>query len=142
MQKNRFIISALAGGVSLFILGFLIYGTFLMDFMNANTGVDSDVLAKVYKPMEQMNWSYMIISNLAAGLMLACIMQWANASSFMAGLRMAGLIGLLMGISMDFSFLSFSNLHTMKSSIADIIGGTVLYAISGGVIAWIQSMKK
>ena len=69
MTNNKTLIGGLAGGVAFFLLGWLIYGILLMDYYAANTNQCA------MRPMTDMVMWAMIVSNLAAGLLVATILS-------------------------------------------------------------------
>lgn len=137
MNSNKIIISGIAGGVAYFLLGWLIYGIVLSDFMAANGN------QCIMRPMEQMIWWAMIVSNIAGGLLLAFILSWANCSSVASGVRIGAIIGLLLGISIDLSFYSMSTLYlNMTGVIVDIAVTVFMMAAIAAVVAWVMGMGK
>ena len=52
-----------------FLLGWLVYGVLFMDYMNANYNQCA------MKPMEEMVWWALILSNFASGFLLAIIFR-------------------------------------------------------------------
>jgi hypothetical protein len=137
MKTNKILLGGLAGGVTFFLLGWLVYGILLMNFTQANFNQCS------MRPIEEMIWWSLILSNLAYGLLLSVICNWSNATKFMDGARIGGIIGLLMGLSIDLSFYSMSTMYSNFTAImVDVIVSTVMTAIVGGVVAWILGMGK
>jgi len=89
------------------------------------------------RPMEEMTWWAMILSNLCWGLVIALILSWANISDFMGGLKAAAMVGLLICASFDLSFYAMSTMFSNSTAmIADIAVGTFMNAVGGGVIGW------
>ena len=137
MKNNKYFLAAIAGAVAFFLLGWLIYGVALMDFMAQHSGLSAEVQAQFNKPMDQMIWWAMIVSNLAAGFLIATILAWGNITTAAGGAKAGATIGLLMSMSYDFGFYGFSNMFTMTSLFADIAAGVVMSAIGGAVVAWV-----
>ena len=137
MKTNKILFGALAGGVALFLLGWVIYGILLMDYSMANYNQCMN------RPMMEMVWWAMIASNLALGFLLATIFSWSNTTGAMAGAKTAGIIGLLLGISMDLGFYSMTTMYASLSVIlVDVIAYIVYLAIAGAVIAWVMGRVK
>jgi hypothetical protein len=137
MKTSRFIIAGISGAIALFLLGWLIYGIILMDFMNAHSPITKEVMSKVYRPMEEMLWLPLIISNLALSFLITTVYQWSKFSSIGGGALTGAVIALLMGISIDFSFFSMTYLYSKTNILTDIIAGMVMMTIAGIVISLI-----
>jgi hypothetical protein len=125
------------GGICYFILGWLVYGILLMDYFSANINQCAN------KPMEEMVWWAIIVSNLAAALFLTLIMHWRNAKGIYDGLATGAIFGSLFTVIIDFSFWSMT---TMYSSITTILIETVVsagvYAVVGMVIVLTWGKEK
>lgn len=129
MDLKKFSLGTLAGGVAFFVLGFLIYGVALADFMASNAGTATGVTKE---PMEM--WA-LILGNLAyAALLTYIFMQWANISTFATGAKAGAIIGLLVAVYFDFLTYSMMNLSNMTGLIVDIVVFTIISALVGGVV--------
>ena len=85
----------------------------------------------------------MIVSNLAAGLLVATILSWSNTSGMMAGAKIGAIVGLLVAVWMDFNFYSMSTMYSGLNPIfVDILVSAVYFALGGGIIAWVMGMIK
>jgi hypothetical protein len=127
----------LFGGICYFLLGWLVYGILLMDYFTANINQCAN------RPMDEMVWWAMIVSNLAATLLLTLIMHWRNARGIYDGLVTGAIFGALFTAIIDFSFWSMT---TMYSSIATIIVETLVstgfFAVVGVVIVLTWGKEK
>ncbi|MBX2927048.1 MAG: hypothetical protein KF852_04370 [Saprospiraceae bacterium] len=140
MRLNKILIAALAGTVVFFLLGWLVWGIVLRDFMAANY-VSSGIL-KADKDM--ILWA-MVLGNFAAAFLLAFIFDfWANISTFVTGAKAGALIFGLIAVSMDLVWYASANILNLNGTIADIIASTVVGAIVGGVIGLVlgRGVKK
>ena len=137
MKTNKILLGGIAGGVSFFLLGWLIYGVLLMNFTMANYNQCS------MRPMEEMVWWAMILSNLAFGFLLSLICSWSNTTRLIDGAKVGAIIGLLLALSIDLSFYSMSTMFSnLKAIFVDIIAYTVMTAIVGAVVGWVLGMGK
>lgn len=135
MQTKKLLVSGFAGGVVLFILGWLIYGMLLMNFFTQNAGTATGV----NKNMEEMNMGMIFLGNLAWGFLLALIVgKWAKAKDFSSGLQIGLLIGFLLGTGYDLLTFGTTHIMNMTATITDIIVGTVMFGITAGVIGIIN----
>ena len=88
MNTNKFIMGTLAGGITFFLVGFIIYGLALMSFFEAHAGSATGV-AKA-----DMVWWALILGNMGSAALLSYIfLKWANISSFGSGASAAAIIG-------------------------------------------------
>jgi hypothetical protein len=137
MKANKILLGGIAGGVASFFLGWIVYGMLLMDFMNANYNQCA------MKPMEEMVWWALILSNLASGFLLAVIFNWTNTRGWLAGAKIAGIVAFFMITSYDLSFYSMSTMFSgLSVVIIDILVGTVFTAIIGAIIGLVMGMGK
>ena len=127
----RVLVATLVGGITLFLLGWLIFGILLMDFFKANMHSYAGLMK------EPPNFVGLIVFNLAFAWLFAFIFDyWAKIRTFAGGLKGGALIMLPITIAIDFQYLAFMNLHLSYTPIiVDIIASTALGAIVGGVIA-------
>lgn len=125
------------GGISYFLLGWLIWGILLMDYMSANMNTCSN------RPDGEMVWWAIILSNLSAALLLTLILNWAKARSLVDGLKTGAIFGLLYAMTIDFSFWSmtttYNNITTM---IVDILVSAGVFALVGMIIVLTWGKEK
>ena len=116
------------GGITFFLLGWLVYGMLLMDFMASNTNTCA------MRPDSEMIWWAMILSNLIVGLLITLILKWSGASRPIDGIKIGALIGLLLCLAIDLSMYSMTTMYNITAIIVDAIVTTVLVGIGGLVI--------
>jgi hypothetical protein len=136
---KKLILAALAGSVIQFLLGWLIYGVLLANFMSCNTNHYDGL-------MKDMNTgSFMIlifISGLVMSFLIAFIFQrWAKFETLTKGLTGGMILGFLLALSYDLYFFASMNLMSFSAMIVDIIVNTIIIGIIGAVIAWILGFK-
>ena len=136
---KKLILATLAGSVVQFLLGWLIYGLLLANFMNSNTTHYEGL-------MKDMNTgSFMILiflSGLVMSFLITYIFQrWAKFDKFFVGLNAGFLIGFLTALSYDLYFLASMNMFSISATIVDVIANTVVVGIVGAVIAWVLGFK-
>ncbi|HLG34069.1 MAG TPA: hypothetical protein VI757_04255 [Bacteroidia bacterium] len=135
MNTKKILTGGLAGGVAFLILGGLVYGMLLKDYMAANTN------QCIMRPEEEWVWWAMIMSNLAWGFLLAIIFNWSNINTAAGGAKAAAIFGLLIGICYDMLFYSMSTMYSNLNMVCiDVLVGTVVSAIGGAVIAAVMGM--
>ena len=116
------------GGITFFLLGWLVYGLLLMDFMAANSN------ASVMRPESEMIWWAIILSNLIFALVITLILKWSGASKPMDGIKIGALIGLLFCLAIDLSMYSMTTMYNMTAIIVDAIVTTIIVGVTGLVI--------
>ncbi len=125
MNKN-FLMATIAGGVTLFVLGYLIYAVLLADFF-ANDAINP----------EPIMWAVTLGQFLSAAL-LTIILGWkgvANAKEgFHAGAIIGAVIGLAFGLMM---YGTMVGMHTIATLLGDTVVSLVVYGVGGAVIAMV-----
>ena len=83
------------GGVVMLILGWVIFAVLLGNFMEANSNTCAS------RPMEEIIWWAIILSNLILALLLTLILNWSGAKGVADGIKTGALFGLLLSLTMD-----------------------------------------
>lgn len=141
MRLNKILIGALAGTVVFFLLGYLVWGLLLRDFMTANTGSAGAVM----KADSDMIWWALVLGNFAAAFLLAFIFDfWANISTFVTGAKAGALIFGLIALFHNLVEYATANLINLPAVFVDAIATAVIGAIVGGVIGLVlgRGVKK
>ncbi len=136
MNIKKLLMGGIAGGLLYFLLGWLIYGILLMNFMNTHTGTAGNIA----RP--EAEFLYLIIGNLAMGFLMAYIFIKANINSLGNGLVTGGAIGLLMGVGYDSVMYATTTVTSKTGMAVDVASFTVMSAIVGAVVGAIIGMGK
>lgn len=132
MKIDKILIAGLVGGAVALLLGFLIFGMALSGFMEQNQGSATGVM----KDQGDFNWIAMILGHITYGLLLAVIFgRWANITTFATGAKAGAVIGFLIIFTTDMINYGSTNLLNLTGVIVDIVAGTIMTAIVGGVVA-------
>lgn len=116
------------GGISYFLLGWLVYGILLMTFLSAN-------MNQCAARPDEMIWWAIILSNFSAALLLTLFLKWFGAKGIIDGLKTGALFGFLFAATVALSSWSMTTMYTNISAlVVDIFASTVLFAIVGIVI--------
>jgi hypothetical protein len=142
MKNNKFFLAAIVGSAVFFLLGYLVFGMLLTNFLHDNSGLAKDVLDKFNRPMNEFNWGAMVLAHLAGGFMFATVAMWANARSLGAGLKVGAIIAFLMAVQVNCLFYGTSNLYSITSLCTHIIAITVILSITTGIMAMILGTGK
>ena len=138
MNSNKILIAGIAGGVVFFLLGWLVYGMLLMDFMMTNAGPGAAGMHK--DPMEM--WA-MVVANLAWGFFFAILFgRWSTGITPAQGAARGAIVGLLVALYLDMAMYSTTTIFTPNTLLADIGAMTVIAAVGGWTVAFILGMGR
>ena len=116
------------GGISYFLLGWLLYGIILMGFLSAN-------MNQCAARTDEMIWWALILSNFTAALLLTLLLKWFGAKGIVDGLKLGALFGFLYTSTVGLSSWSMTTMYSKFGAlIVDVVASTVLLAIVGMVI--------
>jgi hypothetical protein len=136
MKTNKILLGGVAGGVTFFLLGWLVYGILLSSYMTANLNQCAA------RPMTEMVWWAMILSNLALGFLLALVFTWSKIDNLKSGARVSAILGVLISASVDLGNYSMTNVYSSLSVIVvDVLVYTILLTITGIVVAKVIGTK-
>lgn len=127
MDAKKFAMASLAGGVTLFLLGFVLYGVLLSEFMEANMtpGVGKETPDMV--PL--------ILGELVLAAFLTLILsRWSGITSFGAGAKAGAVLGLLLGLGLNLEMYGTMNLSGPATIPVDTLVNAVRMGLTGGVI--------
>lgn len=136
MNIKKLLLGGIAGGITFFLLGWLIYGILLMDFMNSHPGT----VGNVNRSESEMDYLFLGLGNLLMGFLFAYIFIKANVNSLANGLIMGGVIGALMSASVNCVMYATTNITSKTAMAADVAGMTVMCAVAGAVIGLVMAM--
>ncbi len=132
MNTKQGLIGALAGGVALYVTGYLIFDLTFRGFYAANggsaTGVDR---------APQIIWA-MAVANLAyATLITFVIANRSGATSIGGGARTGAIVGFLLWMTVDFVLYASTNVANLNRTMVDPLLEIVHGGIGGAVIAMV-----
>ncbi len=132
-MNTKSIIAGVLAGVTMFFLGWLIYGILFADTMASYAGSAKDAM----RPMAEINFPFLAVANLVGGLFLAYVFSnWAKIFTFSGGVKAGAIIALFTVISFDFGMYATTNLMMLPGIGLDIVLNTVISAVAGGVAGW------
>ncbi len=138
MDIKKLFIGGITGGILYFLLGWLIYGMLLMDFMNNHQGAAGNV----QRAETEMEYLYLAIGNLAMGFMLAYVFLKGNVNSMGSGLITGGIIGALVSVGVDCTMYGTTHVISKTAMAADVAAMTVMSAIVGAIVGMVMGMGK
>lgn len=122
--------ATVAGTITIFLLGYLIFGILLAPYTNADQ-IQYAGLRKV-----PPDFLLLFLKNMVQAFLLAYIFEYlAGIRTFLGGFKVGAIIMFLVTLSFNLSLLSIMNLNNgLTPNILDLVGETVRVAIGGGVI--------
>ena len=134
-MNKQTLLAIVVGFVVSFLLGWLVYGTMLMDYMGAHS------LAGFNKTEEEMSFAGIMLGTLAMVVLFTLLLSKMGATDLKKG-AIAGLwIGFLVTLSYDSYFWAGTHLYNdMEVICVDVIASSLMNAVSGGVIGWMLGM--
>jgi hypothetical protein len=129
MTTGRFLAAALAGGLTLFVFGFLLWGILLDPFFQAHLGSATGVVK------EPMDFVALSLGQFFYAFLLATVIgKWAGVSGFGPGLRIGAVFGFLLSLSVGLTQYSMANLTDLTGTLVDPFVSAVWGGLGGGVI--------
>jgi hypothetical protein len=128
-MNTRFLLAGLAGGLTAFMFGWLLFGVLLMDVTAGNV-VPYEGLMKG----PDMEFPPLVLSNLLLGFLLAWLGLRMHITTATGGLVMGAIVGFLFYASVDLSFLAMMNFFTsVGAALFDVVANTVWTAVIAAV---------
>jgi hypothetical protein len=138
MNTGKFVIGGIIGGVAYFLLGWLIYGILLMDFMTQHA---TAAAAGVMRPEAEWPWWAMLLGNIGLGFLTSYVISKANVTGVAAGATTGAVVMFLFSFSINLMMYAQMNLTDFTAIAVDIVASTVIGAIVGAVVGWWNGRK-
>jgi hypothetical protein len=135
MNAQKLLIGTIAGGITLFAAGFIIY---VWLFGDSNIGMEPAAEGFM---LENIKFPTIILMELVYGLLLTIILIWRGVTNFSSGLSAGALIGLLIGFTFGLDLFSTTGLVNFNYVLYEAITYAVRYGLAGGVIALLIKSK-
>ena len=130
MDIKRLIIGTVVGGITLYILGYVIWDMLFAEFYAANAGSATGVVKD-----PQAIWALALGTLSYAALLTLAIETRADSATIVDGLKIGALVGFLMWFAADFIIYGVWNLSSLTTTIVDPLLELIRAGISGAVIA-------
>ena len=137
MKSNKFLLGGIVGGIAYFLLGWVVWGMLLKDFMNQHSTEGARAIMRADK---DMIWWAMIVGNLAFGFLLSFVCSKSNVKTPGGGAATGAIIGLLACIAFDTMMYSMMNMSDTTLILVDMVASIVVGSIVGAVIGWVNGM--
>ena len=139
MNIKQFSLGALAGAVTLFILGFLLYVVLLPDFMEANMGSATGVMRSDTETIMPLIFLGQLFT---ACLLTYVYLRWAGISTFVTGLKAGLVIGIFMTLGYNLVSYATTNIANLTMALVDAVLYAIVLGIAGGVIGLVLGKLK
>ena len=127
MATKNFLLASLAGGVTFFVPGYVLYGVLLHDFMVASSA------AGVVK--ETPDFGPLILSQLVFGAFLTMVLRrWPGAGTLVEGAKAGAVLVLLLGLGFSLAQYATMNLIDQVMIPVNAVVGAIRGALAGGAI--------
>lgn len=131
MFTKQNLLATVAATVTMFILGYLIWGIATASFFEAHA------ITNVMKPDEEMNLAFVFLGNLFACFGMSTLYgKWARGHhSFGEGFTFGAWIGFIIGVGMGLLWLGTSNLMDATGHGVEAVLDILFYGLVGAVIS-------
>jgi hypothetical protein len=130
MDTKKFALGTIAGGVAMFITGYLIYGLALRGFYEAN------MINNV--SLETPRFLWLILGNLGfAAFYTYIFVKWTGIKTFATGAKAGAVLGVLLGLGFSLTWYGTANLMTLTGAFVDVVVNGVMTAVVCGVIGMV-----
>ena len=128
MSAKSFVLATVAGGVTLFVLGGLLYGLLLHDFFESHSAANTMRETPIW-------WALIIGELLLAALVTLIFGRWASISTPLGGLKAGAIIGLLLAAAINFTMFAVSTVFVDPTAgVVDAVVSAIRLGIGGAVI--------
>lgn len=130
-MSKRFVVAAVAGMLTIAVVGGVLYGVVFADFFRQNT------TSSVMRTPPGFIW--IALSHIPFGILLALVIRWRSARTIRDGAASGAMLGFLMAASYDLSQYGTTTLWTLRLTLIEPFITTVMVAVAGAVIAGVWS---
>lgn len=132
-MDKKFVLATIAGGITLFILGYVFYELLLGGFFEANGGTATGVMKEA-----PVFWA-VLLGELGAAALITLVLGWTGASGAGDGFKTAATVGFLVAFSINFIIFGVMNISNLTAVIVDLPVAAIRWGIAGAVIGMMGS---
>ncbi len=133
MDTKKFALATIAGGITLFVLGYVFYEVLLAGFFEANAGTATGVMKET-----PVFWA-VLLGELGAAALITLALGWAGASGAGDGFKIAAKVGFLVAFSINFIIFGVMNISSLPAVIVDLPVAAIRWGVAGAVIGMLGS---
>ena len=134
-MRSRFIPAALAGMVTIAIVGGLLYGVVFASLFAANRGSAIGVM----KTPPDLRW--VALAHVPFAVLLTLVVRWRGKVSARGGALSGAILGLLMAASYDFSQYGSTNLWSLKLTLLEPLITMIMIGVAGAVVGTVLGWR-
>lgn len=129
MNTKQVVTGMVVGGITMFVVGYLIFVLAMGGFYEANEG-SATGLARA-----STLWWAIALGTLSLATLVTLAVGWSGAKSAGQGFRIGAIVGFLVWFGVDFILYGNLNISTINIPLVDPLLGIVRTGIGGAVIA-------
>ena len=139
MDTKRLVIGTLTGGITMYLVGYLIWGLALVNFFAANAGSATGVARET-----SLIWATVLGTLSLAALVTLAVESGAGSSTILDGFKIGAIVGFLVWFGVDFIHYGVMDVRNLTATIVDPLLEIVRTGIGGAVIAAVlgRSVKR
>ena len=130
-MNTKTFVSGLAGGVVLFLAGYVVYGLLLMDYFTSNM---TSYPGLMKEPMEL--WA-IGLGNIILGILLAYILNLGGIRSASRGASIGAFTFFLIALGINMIMYAQLNMYNLQLYVVDAVCMAILGALAGAVTGWL-----
>ena len=134
-MSKYFVAAAVAGMLTIAILGSLLYGVVFPSLFRANMGSAVGVMKS------PPDFAWIGLSHVPFGILLTLVVSWRGVLTARGGVVAGGTLGFLMAASYDLAQYGTTNLWTLKLTLIEPFITMVMVAGAGAVVAAVLSRQ-
>ena len=134
-MDKRFMLAALAGMLTIAVVGGLLYGVVFSSFFKANI-LDLSVMRS------PPGFAWIALSHVPFGILLVLAVSWRGELSMRGGAVTGGLVGFLMAASYDLSQFGTLRHWTLQLTLVEPFMAMAMVATAGAVVGAILRTPK
>ena len=130
MDTKQLMIGTLVGGITMYLVGYLIWDLAFAGFFAANAGSATGVVRD-----PQLIWAVVLGTLSLAALITLAVGSRTGSSTIGAGFKIGAIVGFLVWFGVDFILFGVWNVSNLTATIVDPLLEIVRSGIGGAVIA-------
>jgi hypothetical protein len=130
VNTKQWVVGTIAGGIVLFVLGYVFFDLLLGDFYAANSGSATGVMREA-----PVFWAVGVGAIAYTVLVLYALRSQGASVSMASGMKAGAIVGCLIWLCADFTLYGISNINTLTLAIVDPLVELVRGGITGAAVA-------
>ncbi|GMQ82492.1 MAG: hypothetical protein BMS9Abin05_1946 [Rhodothermia bacterium] len=123
-MNSKTLIAAVLGGITLFVLGWLIYGLLLADYF-ANSASRANPL-----------FLYIGLGELVFGYLIAWVFTQSGTETVADGAKIGATLGFVLALGFGLLMYGTHDLVELSTNLVDALVAAVRYGVAGAVVGW------